>query len=52
MPPLRVWPGLLTSCAPLQIRFVFLVRINVTSLGRDGCLIVDSFGKNYAEKKP
>jgi len=25
--------------------------INVTSLGKDCCLIVDSFEKNYREKK-
>jgi hypothetical protein len=50
MPPLSVWPGLLTSCAPLQLRFVFLVKINVTSLGRDCCPIVDSFGRIIADK--
>src|SRR2546422_7140724 len=44
-----------TSCAPLQLSKNAITclpfRINVTSLGKDCCLIVDSFEKNYREKK-
>jgi len=44
-----------TSCAPLQLSKNAITclpfRINVTSFGKDCCLIVDSFEKNYREKR-
>ena len=55
MPPLRVWPGLLPLARHYSSRkfnIVFLLGINIISLRRDCCLIVDSFEKNYREKRP
>ena len=54
MPPLRVWPGLLPLARHYSSRkynIVFLLGINIISLRRNCCLIVDSFEKNYREKK-
>jgi hypothetical protein len=54
MPPLRVWPGLLPLARHYSSRkfnIAFLLGINIISLGRDYCLIVDSFKKNYRDKK-
>jgi hypothetical protein len=49
-----VWPGLLPLARHYSSRkynIVFLLGINIISLRRNCCLIVDSFEKNYREKK-
>jgi hypothetical protein len=53
MPPLSVWPGHLPLARHYSFRKCNNIdsSINVTSLGKDCCLIVDSFEKNYRDKK-
>jgi hypothetical protein len=54
MPPLSVWPGLLPLArhySSQKCNNINSSSLNVTSLGKDCCLIVDSFEKNYREKK-
>ena len=54
MPPLSVWPGLLPLARHYSSRKCNNINsssLNVTSLGKDCCLIVDSFEKNYRERK-
>jgi hypothetical protein len=45
MPPLECGP------AVYLLRAITAFRINVTTLGKDYCLIVNSFEKNYRDKK-
>jgi len=41
-----------TSCAPLQLsKMQITFGINLTTPGEDCCLIVNSFEKNYRDKK-
>jgi hypothetical protein len=49
MPPLSAWPGLLPLARHYSSRKCN--KINVTTLGKDCCSIVNSFEKNYREKK-
>jgi hypothetical protein len=56
MPPLSVWPGLLPLARHYSSRKYNAIdclsfRINVTPLGKDCCLIVNSFENNYRAKK-
>ena len=45
MPPLECGP------AVYLLRAITAFRLNVTTPGRDCCLIVNSFEKNYRDKK-
>ena len=49
----ELWPGLLPLARHYSFRKCNNIdsSINVTSLGKDCCLIVDSFEKNYRDKK-
>jgi hypothetical protein len=56
MPPLSMWPGLLPLARHYSSRKCNKInspsfKINITSLDKDCCLIVDSFEKNYREQK-
>jgi hypothetical protein len=52
MPPLSVCgPAFYLLRAITAFENAITFRINVTSLGKDCCLIVNSFEKNYREKK-
>ena len=51
MPPLSVWPGLYLLRAITALENAITFGINVTTLGKDCCLIVNSFEKNYRDKK-
>jgi len=51
MPPLRVWPGLLPLARHYSSRKCNNIDVNVTTLGKDCCLIVDSFEKKLSGKK-
>ena len=51
MPPLSAWPGLLPLARHYSSRQCNNIDVNVTTLGKDCCLIVDSFEKKLSGKE-
>jgi hypothetical protein len=51
MPPLGYGPAFYLLRAITALENTLTFRLNVTTLGKDCCLIVNSFEKNYRDKK-
>ena len=51
MPPLECGPAVYLLRAITALENAITFRLNVTTPGKDCCLIVNSFEKNYREKK-
>jgi hypothetical protein len=51
MPPLECGPAFYLLRAITALENAITFTLNVTTLGKDYCLIVNSFEKNYRERK-